>query len=61
MLRSYFCLRHALGIFQRAHVMAVAVHKLLPDAQLSIGPWLEKDPFCQPFNKEREGGLQFSG
>ena len=27
---------------QSAHIMAMAVQKLFPDAQVTIGPWIEK-------------------
>lgn len=30
---------------QSAHVMAMAVQKLFPDAQVTIGPWIEKGFF----------------
>ncbi len=36
------CLRVGL---QSAHVMAMAVQKLFPDAQVTIGPWIEKGFF----------------
>lgn len=29
-------------LFQSAHVLAMAVQKLFPDAQVTIGPWIEK-------------------
>jgi threonyl-tRNA synthetase len=30
-----------LGV-QSAHILAMAVQKLFPDAQVTIGPWIEK-------------------
>jgi threonyl-tRNA synthetase len=31
-----------LDTLQSAHIMAMAVQKLYPDAQVTIGPWIEK-------------------
>lgn len=33
-----------LGV-QSAHILAMAVQKLFPDAQVTIGPWIEKGFF----------------
>lgn len=30
---------------QSAHILAMAVQKLFPDAQVTIGPWIEKGFF----------------
>lgn len=43
-LDSQYVWVRALGL-QSAHVMAMAVQKLFPDAQVTIGPWIEKGFF----------------
>uniref|UniRef100_A0A0A0L0Y5 Uncharacterized protein n=1 Tax=Cucumis sativus TaxID=3659 RepID=A0A0A0L0Y5_CUCSA len=39
---------------QCAHVMAMAVQKLFPDAKVTIGPWIENG-FCYDFDIEPLG------
>lgn len=36
------CVVPLLLVFQSAHVLAMAVQKIFPEAQVTIGPWIEK-------------------
>lgn len=50
-VRRWFCTKESDPSLQCAHVMAMAVQKIFPDAKVTIGPWIENG-FYYDFDME---------